>query len=41
MSDIEQKRRGKVEILNRKGLESAACECYGVIRGEDDWLGVL
>ena len=33
--------RGKVEILNRKGLESAACECYGVIRGEDDRLGVL
>ena len=33
--------RGKVEILNRKGLESAACECYGIIRGEDDRLGVL
>ena len=33
--------RGKVEILNRKGMESAACECYGIIRGEDDRLGVL
>lgn len=33
--------RGKVEILNRKGLEGAACECYQIIRGEDDRLGVL
>jgi len=33
--------RGKVEILDRKGLEAAACECYQVIRDEDGRLGVL
>lgn len=26
-------RRGLVRILNRKKLEAAACECYGVMRG--------
>ncbi len=40
-SKLIEYRRGKVEILNRKGLEGAACECYGIIRGEDDRLGVL
>jgi hypothetical protein len=24
--------RGAVKIVNRKKLEDAACECYGVIR---------
>ena len=24
---------GKIEILDRPGLEAAACECYGVVRG--------
>ena len=28
--------RGTVRIINRKGLEDAACECYGVIRQLDD-----
>ena len=29
-------RRGYVEIINRNGLEQAACECYGVIRRRTD-----
>lgn len=33
--------RGKVDILDRKGLEDAACECYQSIRTEDDRLGSL
>jgi CRP-like cAMP-binding protein len=33
--------RGKVNILNRKGLEKAACECYRTIRNEYDRLGIL
>jgi len=32
--------RGKITILNRKGLENAACECYGTIRKEFKRLGV-
>ena len=30
--------RGRVAILDREGLESAACECYGIIRSEFDRL---
>ena len=26
--------RGRVTILDREGLENAACECYGIIRSE-------
>ncbi|MGA8534137.1 MAG: helix-turn-helix domain-containing protein [Candidatus Tumulicola sp.] len=26
--------RGHIVILNRKGLEQAACECYGVARAQ-------
>lgn len=26
--------RGKMTVVNRPGLEAAACECYGVIRAE-------
>jgi CRP-like cAMP-binding protein len=29
-------RRGEMRILDRRGLESTACECYGVIRGHLD-----
>ena len=25
-------RRGTIEILDRRGLENCACECYGVIK---------
>lgn len=30
--------RGYITILNRKGLESHACECYGIVREEYDRL---
>jgi CRP-like cAMP-binding protein len=33
--------RGKVDILDRKGLERAACECYQIIRREDARLEIL
>ena len=25
-------RRGKIEVLDRPGLENASCECYGIVR---------
>jgi CRP-like cAMP-binding protein len=28
--------RGEVEVLDRKGLEDASCECYAVVRAEFD-----
>ena len=31
-------RRGRIRILDRKGLEKAACECYALIRSEHDQL---
>ena len=30
--------RGTVTILNRAGLESASCECYGIVRSHRDRL---
>jgi CRP-like cAMP-binding protein len=33
--------RGKMRILDRKGLEGAACECYRAIRKECARLGVM
>lgn len=32
--------RGKVRILNRKSLEEAVCECYGVIQNFNGYLGL-
>ncbi len=32
--------RGTVKVLNRKGLEQAACECYGVIQHFNGGLGL-
>ncbi len=32
--------RGAVKVLNRKGLEEAACECYGVIQQFNGTLGL-
>lgn len=32
--------RGTVKILNRKSLEEAACECYGVIQHFNGGLGL-
>jgi CRP-like cAMP-binding protein len=29
-------RRGRITILDRSGLEAAACECYRIIKGEFD-----
>jgi CRP-like cAMP-binding protein len=30
---------GRIQVMDRKGLESAACECYGIIREGFDRLG--
>jgi hypothetical protein len=31
-------KRGKVQVLDRKGLERAVCECFGVVKQEYDRL---
>jgi CRP-like cAMP-binding protein len=31
--------RGRITVRNRRKLESAACECYGVL--ERDWKGIM
>jgi Mn-dependent DtxR family transcriptional regulator len=33
-------RYGRIQILQRKRLEAAACECYGVIRAHFARLGL-
>jgi CRP-like cAMP-binding protein len=30
-------KRGKIEILDREGLEECACECYGALRKQADY----
>jgi hypothetical protein len=30
--------RGQIQIPNREGLESVACECYGAVKAEFDRL---
>jgi CRP-like cAMP-binding protein len=32
--------RGTIRVLNRKGLESAACECYGILQHFNGGLGL-
>jgi CRP-like cAMP-binding protein len=32
--------RGRITILDRKGLEDASCECYATVRGHFDRLGL-
>ena len=31
-------RRGRIHVLDRKGLEKAACECYALIRAHHERL---
>ncbi len=30
--------RGRIKILDRRGLEARVCECYGVVKDEYDRL---
>jgi CRP-like cAMP-binding protein len=31
-------RRGRITVLDRRGLEQRACECYGIVKTEYDRL---
>jgi len=33
-------KRGRISILDRKGLQAASCECYATVRGHFDRLGL-
>jgi len=37
-TDLVRTSRGHITILDRKGLERATCECYGIIKDEFDRL---
>jgi CRP-like cAMP-binding protein len=39
-SGLIENMRGTVKVLNRKSLEQAACECYGVIQHFNGGLGL-
>ena len=39
-SGLIENMRGTVKVLNRKNLEQAACECYGVIQHFNGGLGL-
>lgn len=31
-------RNGRLDVLDREGLEAASCECYGIVRNRFAWL---
>jgi CRP-like cAMP-binding protein len=33
-------KHGRITILDRKGLENSACECYSTVKGQFDRLGL-
>jgi hypothetical protein len=37
-ADLIRYRRGRIRIIDREGLEAAACECYAVVRERFDEL---
>jgi CRP-like cAMP-binding protein len=39
-AELIENARGTIKVLNRKGLEDAACECYGVIQQFNGGLGL-
>jgi CRP-like cAMP-binding protein len=37
-ADLIRYSRGKIQIVSRRALEKASCECYGVVRREYERL---
>ena len=35
-AELIRYRRGHIQILDRKALEESACECYAVVRQNDE-----